>query len=81
MEDIRERVRWLREIVEKANEDYYEKDMPVLADSEYDAYLRELEALEEEYPELKKEGSPTGKVGGRAAEKFPPTATGILCFP
>ena len=72
MEDIRERVRWLREIVEKANEDYYEKDMPVLADSEYDAYLRELEALEEEYPELKKEGSPTGKVGGRAAEKFPP---------
>ena len=72
MEDIRERVRWLRDIVAKANVDYYEKDMPVLADSEYDAYLRELEALEEEYPELREEGSPTKKVGGRALEKFPP---------
>ena len=31
---------------------YYEQDAPVISDAEYDALLRELEALEKKHPEL-----------------------------
>lgn len=49
---------------------YYEQDKPEITDAEYDRMLRELEALENQHPELALPDSPTKKVGGKAAEGF-----------
>ncbi len=49
---------------------YYEADAPVSSDAEYDARLRELEALEAAHPALQSPESPTQRVGGRAATGF-----------
>lgn len=53
---------------------YYNQDNPEISDFEYDAMLRELENLEEQYPQLISADSPTQKVGGNAGEKFSPVA-------
>ncbi len=52
----------LRALIRYHNERYYRDDAPEIADAEYDALVRELRALEAEYPELA-EGSPTAEVG------------------
>lgn len=49
---------------------YYEQDAPVISDAEYDALLRELEALEKKHPELARSDSPTRRVGGAVLEGF-----------
>lgn len=68
--DIKSRIIELRKIIEKANSDYYEKDMPTITDSEFDQYMKELLELENDNPELISKDSPTRVVGGRASEKF-----------
>ena len=62
----------LRKIIEYHNKKYYENDEPEIEDFEYDAMLRELEKLEEEYPEFRREDSPTQLVGGAALKLFAP---------
>src|SRR5690606_41070564 len=42
---------------------YYVLDDPIISDQEYDALYRELRELEERYPELVTEHSPTRRVG------------------
>lgn len=59
----RQRHAELCEILEEANYRYYVLDQPTLSDAEYDDYLRELEALEREHPELVTPESPTQRVG------------------
>lgn len=54
------------------NDLYYNHDNPEISDFEYDALLRELENLEEEFPQLVTSDSPTQKVGGNAGAKFSP---------
>ncbi|MFF7993200.1 NAD-dependent DNA ligase LigA [Kitasatospora xanthocidica] len=49
---------------------YYEQDAPVVSDSEFDALMRELEAIEAEHPVLVTPDSPTQKVGGAATGLF-----------
>lgn len=49
---------------------YYNQDAPEISDYEYDMLLRELEELEEAYPELISEDSPTRRVGGAASRDF-----------
>lgn len=49
---------------------YYVLDDPEISDFEYDAMLRELENLEEEFPELRSDNSPTVRVGGQAGSSF-----------
>lgn len=49
---------------------YYINDAPEISDYEYDKLFYELVALEEKYPELASEDSPTKRVGGEALEKF-----------
>ncbi len=56
--------------IERANELYYAKDAPDLADADYDALFRELVALETAYPELTTAESPTQRVGGTPAGTF-----------
>jgi DNA ligase (NAD+) len=50
---------------------YYELDAPTVSDAEFDHLLRELEALEAEFPELRTPESPTQMVGGTASGDFP----------
>ncbi|MBQ3251812.1 MAG: NAD-dependent DNA ligase LigA [Oscillospiraceae bacterium] len=64
------RVDELIRILNDANYRYYVMDNPVLHDFEYDALLRELEELEEKYPQLARPDSPTQRVGGAALSKF-----------
>ncbi len=49
---------------------YYVLDAPEITDAEYDAMMRELQALEEAHPELITEDSPTRRVGGKPREGF-----------
>ncbi len=43
---------------------YYVRDAPIISDAEFDKLLRELQALEDEHPELRTPDSPTQLVGG-----------------
>ncbi len=49
---------------------YYVRDAPTLSDGQYDALMRELEALEEEHPGLRTPDSPTQTVGGTFSTEF-----------
>ncbi|MBZ4684234.1 MAG: ligase, NAD-dependent [Fusobacteriales bacterium] len=53
----------LRKDIERYNYYYYVKNEPLISDTEFDKLLKELESLEEKYPALKDENSPTNKVG------------------
>lgn len=69
-DNIKKRVEELIKILKKANEEYYLEDNPSLTDQEYDRYMQELMSLEERYPELKREDSPTVNVGTKIQDKF-----------
>ena len=58
-----ERLKYLRDTINKANYLYYVEDNPTLSDFEYDELFRELKALEAQYPLLVTPDSPTQKVG------------------
>ncbi len=62
----------LVKIIRYHNELYYNQDKPEIEDYEYDAFTRELKAIEKEYPELITPDSPTQKVGGAAQSLFSP---------
>jgi DNA ligase (NAD+) len=64
------RARQLREQLEEHNYRYYVLDDPTIADSEYDALFRELQALEQAHPELLDLASPTQRVGGAPVAGF-----------
>ena len=51
---------------------YYVLDAPTLSDGEFDALMRELEALEERHPGLRTPDSPTQQVGGAPSTTFAP---------
>jgi DNA ligase (NAD+) len=57
----------LREQLERANHAYYVLDDPEIADAEYDRLFRELQALEQQHPELLTPDSPTQRVGAAPA--------------
>ncbi|MGN0451212.1 MAG: NAD-dependent DNA ligase LigA [Acutalibacteraceae bacterium] len=67
-----ERIKYLSNTLKYHNKKYYIEDSPEIEDFEYDAMLRELEMLEEEYPEFRREDSPTQMVGGAALKLFSP---------
>ncbi|MFJ8085959.1 NAD-dependent DNA ligase LigA [Streptomyces sp. NPDC096205] len=60
----------LAEQIEEHRFRYYVKDAPVISDADFDKLLRSLEALEEEYPELRTPDSPTQKVAGAYETEF-----------
>ena len=62
----------LRHLIEEANYNYHVLDNPTISDSEYDALMRALREIEERYPELRTEDSPTQRVGGRVGQGFRP---------
>jgi DNA ligase (NAD+) len=66
----RERVAELRERIRQANYEYYVLDAPTVDDAVYDEWMRELERLEAEHPELFDPDSPTQRVGAAPAAQF-----------
>ena len=70
IEEAKQKIEQLTETINYHNKLYYTDDNPEIEDYEYDKLFRELENLEREFPELKKEDSPTNKVGGTILEKF-----------
>ncbi len=68
--DIKNRIKELTDIINKASMEYYVNDNPSITDQEYDDYYIELLNLEEKYPEFKLQDSPTNKVGGMVVDKF-----------
>ena len=67
---MQERINYLVETLNKANEEYYLNDNPFLSDNEYDSLLNELFQLEEEYPEFILPNSPTHKIGTEVISEF-----------
>jgi DNA ligase (NAD+) len=62
--DLRRRWQELADEVRAHQFRYYVKDAPVVSDAEFDTLLRELQALEDQHPELRTPDSPTQLVGG-----------------
>ena len=70
--DARRRWSDLVDAVNEARVAYYDEDAPRLSDIEYDRLFAELVALEEQYPVLQTQDSPTVSVGGQASSMFTP---------
>lgn len=68
MENIKEKIFKLREKIEKYNYYYYVKNESLISDTEFDLLLKELEKLEGDYPEYKKENTPSENVGSSLKE-------------
>jgi DNA ligase (NAD+) len=66
----RERHQELAEQVEDHRWRYYVLDQPTVSDTEFDVLMRELEQLEDAYPDLRTPDSPTQKVGGAVSTDF-----------
>jgi DNA ligase (NAD+) len=64
------RVRALRAEIENHNYRYYVLDQPLISDAGYDLLFRELQQLEQRYPDLSDPASPTQRVGGRPLAEF-----------
>lgn len=64
------RARALRQELAHHNHRYYVLDAPEISDAQYDTLMRELQGLEEQYPQLVTPDSPTQRVGGAAVEDF-----------
>ena len=58
--------------ITEARHRYYVLDSPTLSDNDFDRLLRELEGLEDQYPELRTPDSPTQQVGGGVSTLFTP---------
>jgi DNA ligase (NAD+) len=62
--DLRRRWQELADEVRDHQFRYYVRDSPIVSDAEFDKLLRELQALEDDHPELRTPDSPTQLVGG-----------------
>jgi len=68
--NILARAEELRQQINYHNYRYHVLNSPVISDYEFDVLLRELQALENEHPEILTPDSPTQRVGGQPAERF-----------
>ncbi|MCS0674265.1 NAD-dependent DNA ligase LigA [Cytobacillus firmus] len=64
------KVKDLHNLLNQYNYEYHVLDQPSVPDAEYDRLMRDLIELEEQYPELKTEDSPTQRVGGEILDMF-----------
>jgi DNA ligase (NAD+) len=71
-DEVAQRVDQLREEIRYHDQRYYELDDPVVSDADYDALMRELRQLEDEFPELITPDSPTRTVRGAPTSLFAP---------
>lgn len=64
------RVKELHNLINQYNYEYHVLDKPTVTDAEYDALLKELIELENEFPALKTPDSPSERVGGKVLDMF-----------
>jgi DNA ligase (NAD+) len=67
---VSERISHLRQLLSHHEHLYYVLDQPEISDADYDELMRELAALEREYPQFATFHSPTQRVGGKPREGF-----------
>ena len=70
MQLIEEKIKNLREELKQHNYNYYVLDNPTISDFEFDVKLKELQQLEEQYPQFADPNSPTQRVGGMVTDSF-----------
>lgn len=64
------RVEVLSKELHKHNHLYYVLSEPTVSDFQFDIMLKELQDLEEAFPDLVSENSPTKRVGGKVTKEF-----------
>lgn len=72
IETIRQQMCALREAIDRHDYHYYVLDAPIIPDAEYDRLFRELQQLEQRYPQLVTPDSPTQRVGAAPLKEFTP---------
>ncbi len=70
LEKIKERITALRREIEEHNYRYHVLDQPLIDDQTFDQLMRELQELEQKYPELQDPDSPTMRVGSEPLPAF-----------
>jgi len=70
LKQCKRKIERLRKDIRQHDILYYVNDSPVISDREYDLLMRELQDLEEKFPEFVCKESPTQRVGGKVSEKF-----------
>ena len=70
MDLFEQRIKELREIINRHNYNYYVLNAPTVSDQEFDALLRELQDLERDYPQYQDPLSPTQRVGSDISKGF-----------
>ena len=66
----KERIEQLRAELHRHNHNYYVSNSPEVSDLEFDKMLKELQELEDQYPEYYDENSPTMRVGSDINKNF-----------
>ncbi len=69
-EEAKKRIERLRREIEEHNYKYYVLAQPSISDFEYDSLMNELIRLEEQFPDLKDENSPSQRVGSDINKEF-----------
>lgn len=70
MDLFEQRIRQLRDELNRHNHNYYVLNSPTISDQEFDALMRELQDLEESYPQYADPLSPTQRVGSDLTKGF-----------
>jgi len=68
--EAKHQIEVLRREIEQHEYNYYVLDAPTIQDAEYDALMRQLQALEQQHPEFLTPDSPTQRVGGQPRAGF-----------
>jgi DNA ligase (NAD+) len=69
-DQARERIEELSQELHEHNHRYYVLNSSVISDYDFDMKLKELQQLEESFPDLADSNSPTKRVGGDVTDKF-----------
>ena len=69
--EVKSKIDKLSEVLHRHNHSYYVLNKPTVSDYDFDMLLKELQKLEEQFPEFVDEHSPTKRVGGDITKNFP----------
>ncbi len=69
-EQARKELRRLSQLLELANKAYHSDDAPDITDAEYDGLRQRNKAIEDRFPDLKRQDSPSERVGAKPTEGF-----------
>ncbi|MEN9743253.1 MAG: hypothetical protein RLZZ65_1058 [Bacteroidota bacterium] len=70
LQEVQAKIEALSSALHAHNHAYYVLNEPQISDFEFDTLLKELETLEQQYPQFSQANSPTKRVGGDLTKKF-----------